>query len=331
MENSNPPLFPITDVRFWNAEAKERIRFFLDEPRLAGPRAPRGVATSVVELALAETMTPALSPLKWLQAFRVVEFYDATACLNLFAQFLRGQELLPGQWAVSCQIVRILGEFGSPDLAQFASNYFQQQLLNSPLAEEELPLLLQTGLSLSQTSLSPLLLTSRLEYQQQLAASRVEPDPLGEGPGAITFRRTRDLVADSLPVTLAAIAYRRQMVSLPMETRTTELLRAYFGWGPFGDAVHHNWSGRALRSLALSSREAHAYVVSALSSLALQLVENGPAAQQSVAQQPSLLTRSAAALRYLHAPVPGPIADQLLLFAQAETPVAISSFLDDSI
>lgn len=276
-----PDYLPLTHVRWPSRDAAEILAGFLLHG--GSPRPPRGIDPEFVSWWVRENLKPDASPELVRRLRDLLFFYDRRDLLDPVSRLLTRAESDDAAFRRSCYVLQIIGELGTAEQVNFASQYFAQYLLPLPFALDFFALLTATAEALA-LAIDVTALGARLQAGLN-AASR----------DSIAWRKYSDYNRNTLPASVRVIEAKRRLLATDPVQRLQHVLMIYMGESEFSSPSTEIWAGRLLRALAFQG--GYSPVVTALH----QLIDVSLRANFPQARRNKLLFRAGHALLYLRA------------------------------
>ena len=282
---------PLTLVRWPNRDAGEILEKFVNGPRFAGRRAPRGLDPEFVSYWIRENVKPDCAPAAMMRVADLLRFYERKDVLDHISRFLNRGEGEERSFRRSNYVLQAIGEVGSPEQASFAVRYFNDFILPQPITMEFFSLVLETAEALA-IAVDFAAVGRRL--QAALDAAGKAPDL--EGAGGLPWRKYSDYNRNNYPNAARIVEAKRLLIRAHPAQRLPDLIFVYSGESPISSASMEIWAGRLIREYAGNAEDTQSVVLTAFT----QIID---AALKSHTKKPAkdfLVHRAAQAIIYLN-------------------------------
>ena len=242
------PIFPIpiTLVRWPNRDAAKLLEDFVNGPRFAGRRPPRGIDPEYVSYWLRENIKPDCAPSAMMRVVDIFRFYERKDVLDHTSRFLNRDEGEERAFRRAMYVLQAIGEAGTSEQATFAVRYFNEFLLPQPIAMDFFALVLETA-----EALALAVDFSAVGRPLQSALDAAGKAPNLEGSGGLPWRVYSDYNRNNYPNAALIIEAKRRLFRTDPAQRLQELLFIYLGESPLSSASMEIWAGRLIREYAM--------------------------------------------------------------------------------
>ena len=285
------PIFPIpiTLVRWPNRDAAKLLEDFVNGPRFAGRRPPRGIDPEYVSYWLRENIKPDCAPSAMMRAVDIFRFYERKDVLDHTSRFLNRDEGEERSFRRAMYVLQAIGEAGTSEQATFAVRYFNEFLLPQPIAMDFFALVLETA-----EALALAVDFAAVGRRLQSALDAAGKGPNLEGSDGLPWRVYSDYNRNNYPNAALIVEAKRRLFRADPAQRLQELLFIYLGESPLSSASMEIWAGRLVRGYAMKENT-QPVVLAAFS----QTIDGALKSELPKPKKDFLIHRAAQAIIYL--------------------------------